>query len=147
MGTHIFIINDHPLAISLNINTISIPDPTFPEHGIDPRKTDLFLVVLGNSNADALRGSERTLVITVLGFLDTELLRVAHLLAFELESLSLLVHPFERRVLEFALGEDEFVFVFTGEDSERDVATVHNFAGIGGRQFGDDGKPDRLHPA
>jgi hypothetical protein len=39
-GTYIFIVDNNPRAIGVDINTVHGSNPTFPEHTIDPRKAD-----------------------------------------------------------------------------------------------------------
>lgn len=143
--TYIFIIDDHTIA-SLHRDSIGGSQPALPEVSVHPSEGNLLLVVLANGDTHVLRSSQGTLVIAVIGFLDTQLLGITKLGALETEQLNLLVHPFEGSFLQFTSGLLEVVAAAAAEKSQNDELVVHDLLRVRGSELGDNGKPHGLHP-
>jgi hypothetical protein len=99
--TYIFVVNDHPLTVC-DVDAVRCSNPPLPGDTIDPSKPNLSALSFFHIDAHALGSSQGALISAVFCLLNPQLLGITEFLSLALESLCLLVHPFQGRILDLA---------------------------------------------
>jgi hypothetical protein len=142
--THVFIVDNNPCTILLNINTVSGANPSLPENTINPSKVHLLLS--RHVDPGVLSCLDRTVIVSIFRLLKTQLLGVTQTLTLCSLLLCTLGHELHSGLLELLLGKGKVVGLLTVQDSENNDVVVHDLVGVGGGKLGDNGEPDGLHP-
>lgn len=145
MKTYIFVVDDYTVTI-LDINTIGGAHPALPEVAIYPGKANSLLVILADGNAHILGSPQGALVITVIGFLNTQLFGITEFGSLKTEKLNLLVHPLKGGLLQFALGLLEIVGTAAAKNTENDKLSIHDLSSVRSGKLRKNGEPHSLHP-